>query len=305
METYAGVDGGGTRTTLVLAERSGREILRRVGGAGLVDPRNPVASAVLVAELVRGAMAEAGLAQPPAALCAGLAGVGNETERLAVENALAAEGVAGRVRIVTDGEIALEGALGGGAGVLIIAGTGSVAFGRAEDGRVERCGGWGMFVGDEGSGYSIGRSGIIAALRAADGRGPVTTLLAELMAEMGADTPNGIPPWVGRAAKGDIAALSRHVTAAAAAGDAVALDVLRREAAELALHPRALAGVLGPWTAPVSVVFHGGVLSSPLYARLLAEALAGGAHEFRVRPPVADAVAGALSLAIADRHPAA
>jgi glucosamine kinase len=263
-----------------------------------VDPRDPLASAVLVAELVRGALAEAGLSQPPAALCAGLAGVGNETERLAVENALAHEGVAGRVKIVTDGEIALEGALGGGAGVLIIAGTGSVAFGRGEDGRVERCGGWGMFVGDEGSGYSIGRSGIIAALRAADGRGPDTRLLAELMARMGVHTPNGIPPWVGRVQKGEIAALAERVMQIADAGDAVALELLRREAGELALHPRALAGVLAPWTEPVSVVFHGGTLSSPLYAGMLEEALAGGPHEFRVRRAVADAVAGALALAM-------
>ncbi|HEY0151303.1 MAG TPA: BadF/BadG/BcrA/BcrD ATPase family protein, partial [Longimicrobium sp.] len=226
METFAGVDGGGTRTTLVLADRSGREILRRVGGAGLVDPRDPLASAALVADLVRGAMAEAGLTDPPAALCAGLAGVGNETERLAVENALAAEGVAGRVRIVTDGEIALEGALGGGAGVLIIAGTGSVAFGRGEDGRVERCGGWGMFVGDEGSGYSIGRAGVVAALRAADGRGPRTPLLDTLMSVMGVDSIHGIPPWVGRAEKSGIAALARRVVEAADAGDEVALDVL-------------------------------------------------------------------------------
>ncbi|HEY0150453.1 MAG TPA: hypothetical protein VGB92_00555, partial [Longimicrobium sp.] len=87
--------------------------------------------------------------------------------------------------------------------------------------------------------------------------------------------------------------------AAAEAGDAVALDVLRREAGELAQHPRALAAVLGPWTAPVSVVFHGGVLSSPLYARLVTEALAGGPHELRVREPVADAVSGALALAMA------
>ena len=295
--TFAGVDGGGTRTTLVLADRSGREILRKVGGAGLVDPRDPTASAMLVADLVRAAVTEAGLAAPPAALCAGLAGVGNETERAAVENALAAERVAGRVRIVTDGEIALEGALGGGAGVLLIAGTGSVAYGRSEAGKVARCGGWGMFVGDEGSGYSIGRAGIVAALRAADGRGPDTRLLPELMAKMGVDTPNGIPPWVGRVPKGEIAALSRLVVEAADAGDPVALDLLRREAGELALHPRALAGVLGPWTEPVTVVFHGGTLSSPLYAGMLSDALAGGLQEFRVRPPVADAVAGALALA--------
>ena len=294
---FAGVDGGGTRTTLVLADGEGREILRRVGGAGLVDPRDPIASAVLVADLVRSALAEAGMGGPLAALCAGLAGVGNETERVAVENALLAERVAERVRIVTDGEIAREGALGGGAGVLVIAGTGSVAYGRSADGRVARCGGWGMFVGDEGSGYAIGRAGVVAALRAADGRGPRTPLLDTLMGVMGVDTIHAIPPWVGRAEKSEIAALARHVVEAADAGDKVALDVLRREAGELALHPRALAGALGPWSGPVDVVFHGGTLSSPLYAGMVEAALAGGPQEFRVRPAVADAVHGALEMA--------
>lgn len=295
---FAGVDGGGTRTTLVLGGPDGREILRRVGGAGLVDPRDPIASALLVAGLVRAAMAEAGLGVPPVSLCAGLAGVGNETERAAVESALAAEGVAGRVRIVTDGEIALEGTLGGGPGVLMIAGTGSVAYGRAEDGRVARCGGWGMFVGDEGSGYALGRAGIVAALRAADGRGPATRLLEELMERMGVDSPNGIPPWVGRAEKSVIAALSRPVVEAAEAGDAVALEILRREAGELALHPRALADVLDPWSGPIAVVLYGGTSSSALYTGMVEEALAGGPREFRVQPPVADAVAGALSMAM-------
>ncbi len=294
--TFAGVDGGGTRTTLVLAAADGREILRRVGGAGLVDPRNPAASAVLVADMVRGALREAGLGGPPASLCAGLAGVGNETERAAVERALAAEGVAGRVRIVTDGEIALEGALGGGAGVLLVAGTGSVAYGRAVDGRVARCGGWGMFVGDEGSGYALGRDGVSAALRAADGRGPPTRLLEVLMSEMGVDTPNGIPPWVGRAEKSGVAALARLVVEAADAGDTVALELLRREAGELALHPRALAATLGPWQGAVDVVFHGGTLSSPLYAGMVREALGEGFH---VREPVGEAVDGALRMAMA------
>ncbi|HEX8243346.1 MAG TPA: BadF/BadG/BcrA/BcrD ATPase family protein, partial [Longimicrobium sp.] len=147
---FAGIDGGGTKTTLALADDDGRELARRVGPAGLVDPRDPTATAEMLAELVRDALAEAGLAEKPAALCAGLAGVGNERERRQVEAALAAAEVAGRVRVVTDGEIALDGALGGRAGILIIAGTGSVAYGQAEDGRVERCGGWGMVVGDEG-----------------------------------------------------------------------------------------------------------------------------------------------------------
>ena len=173
-----------------------------------------------------------------------------------------------------------------------------MAYGRAEDGRVARCGGWGMFVGDEGSGYALGRAGIVAALRAADGRGPATRLLEELMERMGVDSPNGIPPWVGRSEKSVIAALSRPVVEAAEAGDAVALEILRREAGELALHPRALAGVLDPWSEPISVVLYGGTSASPLYTGMVEEALAGGPREFRVRPPVSDAVAGALSMAM-------
>ncbi|MDQ3389505.1 MAG: hypothetical protein M3483_08380, partial [Gemmatimonadota bacterium] len=81
----AGVDGGGTRTTLVITDAEGRELVRREGPAGLVDPRDPVASAHVVADLVREAMREAGLDAAPAALCAGLAGVGNEAERRRVE----------------------------------------------------------------------------------------------------------------------------------------------------------------------------------------------------------------------------
>jgi hypothetical protein len=89
--------------------------------------------------------------------------------------------VAERVLVTTDGAIALEGALGGCPGILLIAGTGSVGYARGADGRVERCGGWGMIVGDEGSAWSLGRNGLAAALRAADGRGPHTPLLPQLL----------------------------------------------------------------------------------------------------------------------------
>ena len=299
MTVFAGIDGGGTRTTLVLADDEGRELARRVGPAGLVDPRRPAATAEMLARLVRDALDEAGLSDPPAALCAGLAGVGNEDERQEVEDALAASGVAERVQVSTDGAIALEGALAGGAGVLLIAGTGSVAYGRAEDGRVERCGGWGMVVGDEGSGWAIGRSGLAAALRAADGRGPQTRLLEVFLRELELDGPSAIPPWAGRSEKADVAALTTHVVAAAEGGDAVARRVLEHEARELACHAVALARRLEPWTGEVPVVFHGGVLSHPFYADLVCGALEEWEAElaFDVRPGAADAVHGALSFA--------
>lgn len=294
---FAGVDGGGTRTTLVLADAGGRELVRRSGPAGLVDPRDPTASVEVVASLVREGVREAGLPEPPAALCAGLAGVGNEPERVAVESALAASGVAGRVRVVTDGAIALEGALGGGAGILLIAGTGSVAYGRAEDGRVERCGGWGMVVGDEGSGYALGRGGLAAALRAVDGRGASTRLLPLFLELLELKDARGIPPWAGRSGKTEIAALAKHVIETAESGDGVALALVEREAAELAEHAVALARRLSPWPGEVPVVFHGGVLGTRLFSSLVTRTLAAAPESFRVRPGVADAVAGALSFA--------
>jgi glucosamine kinase len=294
---FAGIDGGGTRTTLALADDEGRELARRVGPAGLVDPRAPAATASMLAALVRDARAEAGVGEKPVALCAGLAGVGNEDERREVEAALAASGVAERVHVTTDGAIALEGALGGGAGILLIAGTGSVGYGRGVDGRVERCGGWGMIVGDEGSAWSLGRNGLAAALRAADGRGPQTSLLPHFLELLKLDVPSGIPPWAGRAEKADVGALAVHVVDAAEQGDAVALQVVEREARELACHAVALARRLEPWSGTVPVVFHGGVLGVDFYARVVTSALEEYEYAFEVRPGVADAVAGALSYA--------
>ena len=296
-QTFAGVDGGGTRSTLVLADAAGAELARVAGPAGIVDPRHPERSAEVIAQLVRLALAQAGLSGRPAALCAGLAGVGNEAERVAVESALAGAEVAGAVRIVSDGEIALHGAFGGGAGVLLIAGTGSVAYGRSPDGRMERCGGWGMMVGDEGSGYAIGRSGLAAALRSVDGREGETQLLPALLKVLSLEGPSGIPPWAGRASKSDIAALARHVVDVAAAGDGLAMRVVEHHARELASHVIALAHRLGPWPGDVPVVFHGGVLRSGLYATMVDRQLAQNAHRYRIQPARADAVHGALSYA--------
>ncbi|MEW5930400.1 MAG: BadF/BadG/BcrA/BcrD ATPase family protein [Gemmatimonadota bacterium] len=293
----AGVDGGGTKTLVALADENGNELIRRSGPAGLVDPRHPTAAAEVVAGVVRAAVRDAGLSGAPVVLCAGLAGVGNRAEREAVREVLLAAGVAGRVQVVTDGETALEGVLGGEPGILLIAGTGSVAYGRGPDGRVERCGGWGMVVGDEGSGFAIGRGGLVAALRAVDGRGGQTSLLPLFLGLLGVEDVRGIPPWAGRAAKAEIAALAEHVVRAADEGDAVARGIVEAEARAIAEHAVALRCHLDPWPGPVPVVFHGGVLNSALYAGMVKRALADADPVLRVVPPVADAVAGALRLA--------
>jgi len=298
--TYViGIDGGGTRTTVAVADIAGREVLRRAGPAGLVDPRAPVATVGVLVSIVRQAVREAGFEGAAAAFCAGLAGVGDPAARQVVQQALSDSGVAARVLVVCDGEIALDGCFGGGPGILLIAGTGSIAHGRGEDGRTDRSGGWGMILGDEGSGYAIGRAAMTAALRAVDGRGAPTGLLADLLVRVGIDDPRGLPSWAGRASKAEIAALVPDVMRLADAGDGPAIDVIREAAREQALHAGALVDRLGPWSAPPSIVLFGGVYRTPRFRDLVAAELGNVLSDgFSIQEPAGDAVTGAVHMAV-------
>jgi glucosamine kinase len=290
-----GIDGGGTRTTVVVADAHGGELLRQRGPAGIVDPRDPEGSARALVERVRESLDRAAVRAPVAALCAGLAGVGDAGVRERVRRAIEQAGVAARVEVTGDSEIALEGAFHGGAGILLIAGTGSNAIGRGEDGRLARCGGWGMIVGDEGSGYAMGRAALTAALRGTDGRGAPTRLLPELLARLGLDDPHQIPSWAGRAAKSQIAALVPVVVRLAGEGDEPSLQVLRDAAREQALHAAALAERLAPWSGPPPLVFFGGVFDNPLFCELVARTLAAMLPTgFRLHEAQDDAVSGAV-----------
>lgn len=296
MTFLIGIDGGGTRTTLCIAGEDGREMLRREGPAGLVDPRAPTDAAEALIAQTRAAMADAGVSGAAAALYAGLAGVGGEPERLSVERALSSSGIAERVAVRPDGEAALQGAFGGRPGILLIAGTGSIGLARSPQGSVERCGGWGMIVGDEGSGYGAARAGLTAVLRAFDGRGEETRLLPEMLAAAGLSAPPEIPAWTGRARKAEVAALSRVVTRLAEEGDAIASEIVAGQARALVEHASALLRRLA-WLPPVPVVLHGGLARAPVFAAAVADALRALGGLVELRDAEADAVSGAVQLA--------
>lgn len=293
------VDGGGTRTTIALADGDGRELVRRTGPAGIVDPRWPLAAAEAVVGLARSVLDAAGVGAPVGVLCAGLAGSGDAPSREIVQRALVSAGLARRVVVCSDGEIALEGALMGGAGVLLVAGTGSIAWGRGEDGRVARCGGWGRIVGDEGSAYWIGREALRAVLRAVDGRGEDTVLRGRVIGpgRLVAD-PEGIPGWAAKATKAEIAALAREVVGAAGEGDSVAQRLLHDAAAALAEHAHTLARRLAPWSGAVPVVLHGGLASEAGFSGRVIELLSREGHTLEIHEPLADPVTGAIRLAL-------
>jgi N-acetylglucosamine kinase-like BadF-type ATPase len=130
-----------------------------------------------------------------------------------------------------------------------------------------------------------------------DGRGPATVLLPRILERLGTTEPAALPPWAGRASKGEIAALAPLICEAAESGDWVAAEILEDAAGEMALHAAALARRLGPWMEERGIVFHGGMFRSPLFTENVESALRAHAPGFRVCPAAADAVAGAVRLA--------
>ena len=299
----AGVDGGGSKTRTLVADESGRILGTADGPASAVRPGGAEHSADVIAAGVRDAVAAAGMAGARVqVLVAGVAGVGREPERTSLALALTARAVADEVSVVPDATIALDDAFGEGPGVLLIAGTGSVAFARGPDGTFGRAGGWGPVLGDEGSGAWLGRRALNTAVASADGREPETALLNALLAATEVDDPAALIPWAARATPADFATLAPVVLRVAAGGDGRAGSLLTLAVEELVLHVRTLARTLFvDERAAVPVALAGGLLSrgSGLRRRFeqrLRSAVPGAQLRQEAVDPARGAVRGALRL---------
>ncbi len=291
-----GVDGGGTKTRAVVLGADGGELGRVEGEPAVANAGDPSTSAEAVAGVVRAAAGATGVTLPVEALWAGLSGAGREPARSSVERELKRTGVARAVHVGTDVEAAFQDALHGTPGILLIAGTGSIAWGRAEDGRQARAGGWGRKIGDEGSAYAIGLEALRSVVRGADGRDPPTRLKEAILERRGLAVVDELVPWSEDASARSIAALARVVMATAAAGDAAAADILSRGAAELDTHVAALLERLGPWHEAPRVALGGGLLQPGSAMRhAVEERLSARGLTALERTP--DAALGAASLA--------
>ena len=265
----AGIDGGGSKTRVILADMEGNHLADVVGGGSAMAPGRGDHSAEVIASLVRMAMNEAGINEGrPRILVAGVAGVGRLMESRARAGALedleiAAEGV-----VQGDGEIALTDAFGSGAGIILISGTGSIAYGRSPARVLARCGGWGPAFGDEGSGAWIGRKALAIVASAADGREPETALTGAILTAAQVNEPQELIPWGIAATPRELAALAPVVFNAASAGDARANALVGLAVEELVLHIRALAlKLFGDDRAAIPVAFSGGLLHKGSFIR--------------------------------------
>ena len=262
-EIVIGVDGGGSKTRVMVGTAEGEVLADVSGPKSNVVPGQAEKSAGVIASLVTQALSE--IAQPgavtPRVLYCGVAGTGRDEERRALHSAIDSMELAEEVIIDSDGMIAMYDAFEDRAGILLVVGTGSIAYGRSPAGEIVRCGGWGPYFGDEGSGSWIGRRALSIVAASSDGREPPTALLFPILAATQCEDVQDLVPWAAAADSRALASLVPVVFTAAANGDPRANALVTLAAEELVLHVRALARQLfTDERAAVAVALSGGLM---------------------------------------------
>jgi N-acetylglucosamine kinase-like BadF-type ATPase len=295
-----GIDAGGTKTVCLLADEEGRIISEaRAGGANLQAAGELEVEKVLHAVMER-ALGDRDL--QPAAICLGIAGVDRESDAVAVRGIMRRIGFKARTLVVNDALIALVAGAGDLPGIVIVAGTGSIAYGRDAKGRAARAGGWGYVLGDEGGGFWIGRAALHAVVREFDGRGPRTTLTDRVLAAMHLDRPTELihAVYAGGLHRYAIADIAPVVQQAADAGDAVAADIVSRAGVELAAAATSVITRLEMRGELFPTLLAGGVFRGvPALVRHVASRLADVAPRSDVRLLGDEPAIGAVTLALA------
>ncbi|HEY4131355.1 MAG TPA: BadF/BadG/BcrA/BcrD ATPase family protein [Gemmatimonadaceae bacterium] len=258
-----GIDGGGSKTHAIVADEQGKTIGEVTGPASAVRPGQAEHSADVIAAVVRDVLASVEMTHvTPRVVAVGVAGAGRETERQELWQALAAKELGTELVIHSDFSIALDDAFGDGPGVLLIGGTGSVAFGRSPAGATARCGGWGPVCGDEGSGAWIGRKALSVVTSASDGREPETALTGAILTAAQVNETTDLIAWAAHATPAELATLAPVVLSVADSGDLRANALITLAVEELVLHVRALSRQLFvDERAALAVALSGGMLS--------------------------------------------
>ena len=242
--SFAGIDGGGTKTVVVIVDESGRERARaRTSTSNAAIIGHAQAASVLRQAVIEAAM-QASTPLPLSGAWFGLSGSDRPADHRQLQPSLA--DLARSIQLTNDAELVLGG-LPGRVSVALVAGTGSIAFGVNEQGRRARAGGWGPIFSDEGSGYDVARKMLKAFARETDGLGPATSLSGRLTERFDLKDPHEIISHVYASSmtKADLAALSRIAAEEAEAGDVVAGEIISTTADDIASLGHAVANRLG------------------------------------------------------------
>src|SRR5687767_8784136 len=229
-----GIDAGGTKTVCLLADATGEIVAEARGGGANLQSAGELAVEKVLHHVMEEALGERDIL--PAAICLGIAGVDRPEDAEAVRGIMRRIGFKTPTLVVNDALVALVAGAGDEPGVVIVAGTGSIAYGKDGSGHAARAGGWGYLLGDEGGGFWIGRSALSAVVRQFDGRGPATLLTAMVLDHMRLASPTELihEIYYRDLHRQTIARLAGLVQKATDAGDAVAAQILTRAGGELA-----------------------------------------------------------------------
>jgi N-acetylglucosamine kinase len=296
-----GIDAGGTKTVCLLADAHGAILADARGPGANLHAAGELAVEKVLHEVMEEAIGDREIA--PAAICLGIAGVDRADEAQIVRAIMRRIGYKSRVLVVNDALIALVAGARDDPGIVIIAGTGSIAYGRNEAGEAARAGGWGHMIGDEGSGYWIGREALAAVMRGADGRGPETALAAEILGHFGVADVSRLPRIVydREMPRMSVAELGPIVQSVASGGDAVAMRILERAAEELVLAARSVTSRLEMRGDAFTFFLAGGVFRVvPWLAGELPRRLVEVAPRSQVQVLQAEPAVGAVWLALAE-----
>jgi N-acetylglucosamine kinase-like BadF-type ATPase len=320
MAYYLGIDGGGTKTRCVLGDETMVLATAMSGGSNIVRLGETQAREA-VHTAVRQVCATANISPAQiSAICIGAAGadrpaIAAKIRMILVEliSETAPETALPKIEVVGDMTIALEAAFGAGSGVIAIAGTGSIAYGRDANGHTARAGGWGFAISDEGSGHWIGRRAISAILSAHD-RGLETALTATVLQAWKLNTLDELVRQANSTPPPDFPRLFPIVLRAADEGDSIARDLLTDAGANLAslaaivvrrlAHntPAAMLPVSMPKVATLPVAMTGSVFrQSPDVRQVFYNTLQTDFPGVDVRQDIVDPIDGALSRARATR----
>jgi N-acetylglucosamine kinase-like BadF-type ATPase len=297
---YLGLDGGQSSTTALIADEQGRVV-----GSGHAGPCNHVTGPGAEAKFLdvlgdcltqacREISSDSTIPEFAAA-CLGFSG-GAEDKAGHSRKLIRSP----HLKITHDAEIALTGATAGEPGIVIIAGTGSIAFGRNAAGRTARAGGWGYLFGDEGGAFDLVRRALRAALRFEEGWGPQTNLHSVLLGAAGVQSASDLlHRFYAVTPRNGVAAFAPVVTECAEAGDAVAQSILAESADALSAYVEGVYRILFSASDLVTVAYIGGVFRSARVLRAFAERLRTNIGREAVYPrcsPAAGALLEALRL---------
>lgn len=309
MRLFLGVDGGQTATQTILADEHGTILAQSSGGPSnhTEEPGGPERLERVVLATIRDALATLSIPNPDeatfAAACFGMTGE-TDIKTQILKRIVRAE----HLTVVHDSVNALAGATAGQPGIIVMAGTGSVARGVNEQGEEARVGGWGHQFGDEGSAYWIGRGAVRATLAEYDRMAPRTMLTPMLFERLGVKSPYQLTEkyYAGTLSRDHLAGLSLWVDEAAQQGDKVAREILRHAGRDLARFAQAVIALLFPLTDDAThktsamkflVCYAGGAFQSEFVRASFSEHVCENDRRAEVRPALLPPVLGSLLLA--------